>query len=223
MNTSSTKASPSWNYPIEQRQAYLADLLHECVDCEKCKLSTARQNVVVPRTLFTGEVNLGAAIMIVGGAPSYASDESGLSFTGETGKVFEDAIYELGLEEEVYYTNTLKCKPEIAGGPAERKACWPYLQAEIRIIRPLLIVGSGTAACNALLGTESLSMRALVNEGPFRYTDTDRNIDTPLFPMYSPSYLLGLKKKGGEKYTQFKDEYWLRFQEMRAQYDLLTS
>lgn len=218
----------SFQYSPEQKRTYFQSLLETCDNCTKCDLHSTRTKVVRPRTLFTGEVNLKADLMLVGEAPGFHEDQEGLPFVGQSGKILEDAIYELGLEHRVYYTNTIRCRPPSNRDPAplEKQSCWPYLKQEIRIIRPKMIVGVGRHACNQLLGTEYLSMKELTHSGPYRYVDKQydnvaKHIDIPLYPIYHPSFLLRLRNEGGDAYNQFRNEYWNSFKDIKQTYMML--
>lgn len=229
MSTSSTsERTAKFEYSRDQKRTYFRSLINTCDACTKCELHQGRTNVVRPRTLFTGEVNLNADLMFVGEAPGYTEDQEGLPFVGKSGKILEDAIHELGLERNVYYTNTVRCRPENNQDPLrrEKEACWPYLRQEIRILRPRMIVGVGRHACNQLLGAEYLTMNELATGGPFRYVDTgyedeSKYIDIPLYPIYHPAFLLRLRDKGGEHYTTFRDNYWETFQDIKRTYKSL--
>lgn len=218
------KDSP-YAYDNALKRKYFKSLTKACNSCTKCELSEGRTNVVKPRTLITGQVNLNANIVIVEEAPGFNEDKEGLSLVGKAGRILEDSFYELGLEREVFYTNMVRCRPGSYTPPLkqDKDACWPYLRAEIRIVRPTMIIGLGKHVCNELLGTEFLSMKELVSDGSYRYIDSDRDIDIPLIPMYHPSYLLHLREKGGEEYTNFRDQYWERFNEIKRTYKTLSS
>ncbi|MCO6041229.1 MULTISPECIES: type-4 uracil-DNA glycosylase [Thermococcus] len=108
--------------------------------CKKCPLGELRTNAV------PGSGSYDAKIMFVGEAPGYWEDQKGLPFVGRAGKVLDELLESIGLRrEEVYITNVVKCRPPNNRDPTEEeiKACSPYLDKQIDIIRPKVIVPLG--------------------------------------------------------------------------------
>ncbi|WP_175059243.1 type-4 uracil-DNA glycosylase [Thermococcus sp. 2319x1] len=108
--------------------------------CKKCPLGELRTNAV------PGSGSYDAKIMFVGEAPGYWEDQKGLPFVGRAGKVLDELLESVGLKrEEVYITNVVKCRPPNNRDPMEEeiKACSPYLDKQIDIIRPKIIVPLG--------------------------------------------------------------------------------
>lgn len=108
--------------------------------CKKCSLGELRTNAV------PGSGSYDAKIMFVGEAPGYWEDQKGLPFVGRAGKVLDELLESIGLKrEEVYITNVVKCRPPNNRDPTEDeiKACSPYLDKQIDIIRPKIIVPLG--------------------------------------------------------------------------------
>lgn len=109
-------------------------------DCRKCPLGQLRTNAV------PGAGSYDAKVMFVGEAPGYWEDQKGLPFVGRAGKVLDELLEGIGLSrEEVYITNIVKCRPPNNRDPAEEeiRACSPYLDRQIDIIRPKVIVPLG--------------------------------------------------------------------------------
>lgn len=108
--------------------------------CKKCPLGELRTNAV------PGSGSYDAQIMFVGEAPGYWEDQKGLPFVGRAGKVLDELLEGIGLtREEVYITNIVKCRPPNNRDPTEEeiKACSPYLDKQIDVIRPKVIVPLG--------------------------------------------------------------------------------
>lgn len=120
-------------------------------DCRRCSLAATRQHIV------WGEGNPKAALMLVGEAPGAKEDESGRPFVGPAGKLLDKVLAGAGIKrEDVYITSVVKCRPPNNRMPhkGEINACSPYLEEQIRLIRPRVIVCLGSLAARTLLGPE---------------------------------------------------------------------
>ncbi len=116
--------------------------------CAKCELYKTRRNYVF------GEGNPYADLMFVGEAPGGEEDKHGRPFVGRAGKLLTELLSEIGLSrDEVYIANVLKCRPPRNRDPRpdEIKACSPYLDKQIKIIQPRLLVALGRFAAFFLL------------------------------------------------------------------------
>jgi len=148
--------------------------------CAACELCRARKQTVVgvgdesPDWLFVGE------------GPGAEEDERGEPFVGQAGKLLDAMLSAIGLQRgrKVYIANTVKCRPpgNRTPTPAETAACWPYLERQIALLRPTLIVALGKPAAQTLLQKE-----VKVGEARGRLFD-HRGI--PLIVTYHPAYLL---------------------------------
>ncbi len=117
-------------------------------NCRKCPLWELRTNPV------PGAGSYDAEVMFVGEAPGYWEDQKGLPFVGRAGKVLDELLAGIGLRrEEVYITNIVKCRPPNNRDPTEEeiRACSPYLDMQIDIIRPRLIVPLGRHSMRYIL------------------------------------------------------------------------
>ncbi|QDA32174.1 uracil-DNA glycosylase [Thermococcus indicus] len=117
-------------------------------NCQKCPLGGLRTNAV------PGSGSYDAKVMFVGEAPGYWEDQKGLPFVGRAGKVLDELLAEIGLtRDEVYITNIVKCRPPENRDPTEDeiKACSPYLDRQIDIIRPRVIVPLGRHSMRYIL------------------------------------------------------------------------
>ncbi|GAB6134499.1 type-4 uracil-DNA glycosylase [Thermococcus prieurii] len=117
-------------------------------NCRKCPLGGLRTNAV------PGSGSYDAKVMFVGEAPGYWEDQKGLPFVGRAGKVLDELLAGIGLSrDEVYITNIVKCRPPENRDPTEEeiKACSPYLDRQIDIIRPKVIVPLGRHSMRYIL------------------------------------------------------------------------
>lgn len=116
-------------------------LLKKCKSCSECSLSQTRTNVVF------GAGNPNAEIMFIGEAPGEKEDLSGQPFVGRGGILLDEMIAEVGLKrnKNIYIVNSIKCRPPKNRDPllSEQKACLHWLEEQIEIINPKIIVCVG--------------------------------------------------------------------------------
>ena len=118
----------------------LSDLYQEIRSCQKCILSHGRTNAV------PGEGPEDADIMFIGEGPGFHEDRLGRPFVGPAGNFLEELLGSIGLSrEDVYIANIVKCRPpgNRDPQPAEIEACRPYMDRQIELIRPRVIVTLG--------------------------------------------------------------------------------
>lgn len=121
--------------------------------CQKCGLSKSRNNTVA------GEGNSDATVIFIGEAPGYWEDLQGRPFVGAAGKLLDEMLLRVGLSRgEVYIGNILKCRPPDNRDPRplEVKMCTPFLDRQIRIIEPKLIVSLGRYSSYYILSKAGL-------------------------------------------------------------------
>ncbi|MBK6403313.1 MAG: uracil-DNA glycosylase [Rhodocyclaceae bacterium] len=149
-------------------------------DCRACGLCQARQQAV----LGVGDIE--ADWLFVGEGPGAEEDERGEPFVGQAGKLLDAMLAAIDLKrgENVYIANAVKCRPpnNRTPEPDETAACRPYLERQIALIRPKLIVALGRPAAQTLLQSE-------VKIASARGRVFDFN-GTPLIVTYHPAYLL---------------------------------
>lgn len=134
-----------------ERAAALAALAREAEACERCRLSRGRAHVV----FGTGDPD--ADLMFIGEGPGAEEDRQGLPFVGPAGELLNKIIRAIGLtREQVYIANVVKCRPPGNRDPQpdEASACRPFLERQIELIQPKVIVALGRVAAQALLGTD---------------------------------------------------------------------
>jgi len=156
-----------------------ADLEREALACTKCPLAETRTQVVF------GVGDPHADLLFVGEGPGEQEDLTGEPFVGRAGRLLTSLIEGIGLTRaEVYIANVVKCRPpgNRTPTPEEAAACAPFLDRQIDLIAPKLIVALGKTAAMRLLRTEASlgSLRGQVH----RYRGT------PLVVTYHPAYLL---------------------------------
>jgi uracil-DNA glycosylase family 4 len=134
------------------RAAALRRVAQEASTCTRCRLATGRTNVVF------GAGDPQAALMFVGEGPGEQEDLQGLPFVGRSGQLLNRLMLEeLGIKrEDCYIANAVKCRPPGNRDPEadEVAACRPYLEAQLELINPKVVVTLGNFATRALLGTE---------------------------------------------------------------------
>jgi len=121
----------------------LKKIKHEVLECQKCLLYKTRTYPVI------GEGNHQAKIMFVGEAPGLREDKTGRPFCGSSGKILDELLNFVGMQrQEVYIANILKCRPPQNRDPQSQEisACAPYLERQIKIIRPEIICSLGRFA-----------------------------------------------------------------------------
>jgi DNA polymerase len=124
--------------------------------------------------------------MFIGEAPGAEEDARGEPFVGQAGRLLDNMLAALGLDRRkgVYIANVLKCRPpnNRTPEPAEVEACKPYLERQVQLVEPRLIVALGRSAAAALLGADAsiASLRGRVH----------RLHGRPLIVTYHPAYLL---------------------------------
>ena len=152
----------------------------ELGDCQRCRLAGGRKTIVF------GQGDPDAELMFVGEAPGADEDEQGLAFVGRAGQLLTDII-EKGMQlrrADVFIANVLKCRPPQNRNPEpdEILSCQPFLEAQIRAIRPRVIVGLGKFGAQWLLKTAAPITRLRGRLGEYE--------GIPVMPTYHPAYLL---------------------------------
>ncbi len=130
----------------------LAELADRAAGCTQCPLSATRTQVVF------GVGDPHADLMFVGEAPGREEDLRGEPFVGRSGQLLDRLLAEeLGIDRSaVYIANVVKCRPpdNRDPAPAEIAACRPYLESQVELIAPKVVVTLGNFATKLLLGTD---------------------------------------------------------------------
>ncbi len=165
--------------PVDPEKALQA-VKDEIGDCRRCRLASGRKTIVY------GQGNPRAELMFIGEGPGAEEDEQGLAFVGRAGHLLTDII-EKGLRmrrADVWIGNVIKCRPPQNRNPEpdEIVACQPFLEAQIRAIRPRVLVGLGKFGAQWLLKTAQPITRLRGQVGEYE--------GIPVMPTYHPAYLL---------------------------------
>jgi uracil-DNA glycosylase len=164
---------------MSQIEWILSEIAKEVSTCKLCTLSATRINSV------PGEGSPNATIMFVGEGPGANEDKQGRPFVGQAGKLLDHLLATITLKrEDVFIANIVKCRPpqNRVPAPEEVKACRPYLNAQIAVIKPRVIVTLGSSALKTLLGSNYAIGRV---HGKLQIKDGIRCL-----PMYHPAAYL---------------------------------
>lgn len=169
----------------------------KCISCTKCSLSTGRTNVVF------GRGNPKARILIIGEGPGQQEDEQGLAFVGRAGKMLNKSFLSVGIDtnEDCYISNIVKCRPPNNRKPKsiEIEKCMPWLDSQIELIKPKVIVLAGSTAVQSYLNINqpiSKIRGKWITRKSIKY-----------MPIFHPSYLLrnSSNEKGKPKWLTIQD------------------
>jgi uracil-DNA glycosylase len=161
--------------------------------CRKCTIGYERRHNVY------GEGDPCARLMVIGEGPGETEDELGRPFVGRAGQLLDRMLAAIDLPREaVYICNTVKCRPTVPGPngsrnrapePSEMENCRPFLDEQIEIVAPSVILALGAPAAKSFLGRDFqiTKMRGSWYVGPR---------DTPLMVTFHPAYIL--RQTGGE-------------------------
>ena len=175
----------------------LKKLNSECVECVSCNLSKTRKNVVV------GKGNESAHVVIIGEGPGEQEDITGLPFVGRAGKMLDIALSSVDIDplEDCYITNIVKCRPPNNRKPsaAESEACMPWLNEQINLLKPKIIILAGSTAVQSFLG-----INEPISKIRGQWIEKD---NIKYMPIFHPSYLLRnpSKNKGKPKWLTWQD------------------
>ena len=180
-----------------------------CEMCSNCSLAETRTNIV-----FSGGVP-NSKLMLIGEAPGYYEDQQGEPFVGKAGQLLDKIFASVGLSRNkyIYICNTLKCRPPNNRDPLpeEKEACRAFLDAQIEILKPRIILLCGKVALTSMINTTSgiTKMRGKWFDGPF---------GSRMMPIFHPSYLLrnDSHEKGSPKWLMWQD-----IKEIKRVYDTL--
>ena len=164
----------------EARQEALYNLEEEVRVCTRCPLNEGRSNAV------PGMGVLDPLVMVIGEGPGAQEDQQGKPFVGRAGQYLDKwlAAIELFRDTNVYITNIVKCRPpgNRDPQPGESAACNPYLERQIDIVRPRVILSVGRISSSIL--TDRADGIGRIRGREYRYRDI------PLVATYHPSGVL---------------------------------
>jgi DNA polymerase len=154
-------------------------------NCRRCELADSRSNIVVDRG------NPQAPILIVSERPGENEDATGQAFVGRAGELLDKILNSIGLDSnrDALIVNVAKCKPPIDRSPtaAEAEACLPYLERQIELMRPRVILLLGAVA---LKWIDPARGEFTMEEEAGRFFTLKRFPGVQLMVLYHPAFLL---------------------------------
>lgn len=163
---------------MDEQAIALRDLAEEIAVCPKCDLAKTRTHAV------PGEGNPNAEIVFIGEGPGFYEDQQARPFVGPAGKFLDELLASVGLRrEDVYIGNVIKCRPPDNRDPlpGEVSACTPWLDRQLEIMKPRVIVTLGRVSMNRYFPSQSIG----------RIHGQPRRIgDVTVVPVYHPAAAL---------------------------------
>ncbi|PKL47425.1 MAG: hypothetical protein CVV42_13280 [Candidatus Riflebacteria bacterium HGW-Riflebacteria-2] len=184
----------------------IADEIGQCQKCDLCKT----RNKTVPGA-GPGSVKL----VFIGEAPGGDEDATGIPFVGRAGQHLDKILAAAGFKrEEIFICNILKCRPPENRDPTlpEMISCTPYLQRQLRLLKPSLIACLGNVAVKFVIGPDSPGITRIHGQW------FNSIFDIPTMAMYHPSFLLrsATRDKGSPNWQMWQD-----IQSLKQRYDSL--
>lgn len=171
------------------------DLRHAIAKCTACGLHKGRT-----QTVF-GVGDHQAQLMLIGEAPGFYEDQQGEPFVGRAGQLLDSMLQAIGLDrQQVFICNILKCRPPNNRDPSleEVALCTPFLEKQISLVKPRLILALGRIAAHYLLKTT-----APLNQMRNKMHSFGSNA-IPLLVTYHPAYLLRNPKDKKKAYEDLR-------------------
>jgi len=179
----------------ETKSRQLEAIAEEIKKCRKCVLSNSRTKAV------PGEGNADSTIILIGEAPGYWEDRKGRPFVGAAGKVLDEILEKVSLKRtEIFITNVLKCRPPGNRDPRseEIQACAPFLDKQLEIIKPKLIVTLGRHSTSYLFSKMNLGFDGISKVHGQIYEARFADWKCYVIPTFHPAaalYNINLKEK----------------------------
>lgn len=179
--------------------ATIDSIARKIAECSRCPLSKTRKNVV------PGEGVANPLVLVVGEGPGADEDEQGRPFVGKAGQLLDKMLAAIGLsrQKNCFIANIVKCRPPMNRDPQpqESQACRSFLDAQIHVLKPKMILAMGRVALQNLLDT-SIG----INKMRGQFVDFK---GVPFMATYHPSALLrdeSLKRPAWEDLKAFKQK-----------------
>jgi len=181
---------------VDKRAAAWEELRKRVAACDRCELGLTRTNVVF------GQGSTETPLVFVGEGPGADEDQQGLAFVGKAGQLLTKILSAGGISrDEVFITNVVKCRPPGNRLPAteEMMRCGDYLEAQLLLLRPKILVCLGATSVKWILKTTEAISAIRGRWFPWRGIE--------VFPMFHPSYLLRdeSRRKGSPKDLTWQD------------------
>ncbi len=188
----------------------LEEIRTQCTTCQKCALGKTRT-----KSVFSAGVP-NNKIVLIGEAPGFNEDQTGEPFVGRAGQLLDKILESVGFsrKENIYICNTIKCRPPENRDPLpeEKKACRAYLDKQLEILQPKIILLCGKVALTSFLETKEgiTKLRGRWFDGPN---------GAKMMPIFHPSYLLRNQSHavGSPKWMMWQD-----MKKIKQAYDELT-
>lgn len=162
----------------------MKDLSKTIHSCRKCELGSTRTHAVV------GSGSLNAEVMFIGEAPGFHEDQQGTPFVGRAGNILSRLLDHIGLKrDDIYIANILKCRPPENRNPLKEEVekCTPYLDAQIEIIQPNVLVPLGNFSYRYLFSTYNLPINKISQDHGKVFIKNTFIGDLKVIPMYHPA------------------------------------
>lgn len=175
------------------------ELEKEAQKCQKCVLGKTRTNLVF------GVGPVPCDLMLIGEGPGEQEDLQGIPFVGKAGQLLTKILESIDIKrpDDIYIANIVKCRPPENRTPAPEEAedCFPFLEAQIRLVKPKIILLAGAPAAKTILKTSEPITK--IRGQWFKLPGTDISV----MPIFHPSYLLRNQSKepGSPKWQTWQD------------------
>ncbi len=169
--------------------------------CTACELHKTRT-----KSVFSAGVP-NSNLVLIGEAPGFNEDRQGEPFVGKAGQLLDKIFESVGLsrQKDLYICNTIKCRPPDNRDPLpeEKFACKKFLDAQLEILQPKIILLCGRVAVSSMIETKLgiTKLRGQWFEGKFKWGEAQ------MMPIFHPSYLLRnqSREKGSPKWLMWQD------------------
>ena len=182
----------------------------KCEQCQKCPLYKTKTN-----TVFSGGTP-NSKIMLIGEAPGEQEDLQGSPFVGRSGQLLDKILECVGFfrDKNIYICNTIKCRPPHNRNPLpeEKQACREYLDAQIEILKPKIILLCGAVSVASMIPNNTLGITKIHG----KWFDGPNN--AKMMPIYHPAYLL---RNPSNEIGKPKWQMWQDIKEVKKVYDTL--
>jgi len=174
-------------FGVMSKRELMDELIAEIRVCRKCRLWSSAKNPV------PGEGSLDASLMFIGEAPGYWEDIEGRPFVGTAGRLLDRLLTSVGLRrDEVFIGNIVKHRPPGNRDPRtdEIESCGPYLDRQIQIIRPKIIVTLGRYSAKYVLSQANVDFTGIVEMRGRPYKKVLLDITADIIPTLHPAAAL---------------------------------
>lgn len=186
----------------------LETIRQKCENCKKCPLYQTKTN-----TVFSGGTP-NSKIMLIGEAPGEQEDLQGSPFVGRSGQLLDKILESIGLNrnENIYICNTIKCRPPHNRNPLpeEKSACREYLDAQLEILKPKIILLCGAVSVASMIPNNTLGITKIHGKW------FDGPNGAKMMPIYHPAYLL---RNPSNEHGKPKWQMWQDIKEVKRVYD----